>query len=117
LRSLALALALVCVATTVRAEPTDGGVQPSDAAPPPDTAPAAPAPPTPPPTPSPAPSPPSVTLAPSAKDTSPHARPTAIHRSALFWTSIAIAACAVVAIGVGAGYAASYHPRYALVTF
>lgn len=115
MKSLALGLALVAVTTSVQAQSVDGGAPP-DAAPAPASAP--PTPPSPPaPPPAKAAAAPAAALATPPADGAPRSRPAAIHRSALFWTSIVLGACAVVAIGVGAGLAASYHARYASVTF
>ena len=114
-RATALALALMLVATSAWADdPADGGA-PTDAAPPSSDA----APPpvvttTPPP---PKPDPHALVSAPAAPPDQPRARPTPLHRSALFWTSVILGAGAVAAIAVGIGLAATYHSRYALVTF
>jgi hypothetical protein len=103
--------------------PTDGGAAPADGAAPAPTPPPAPAPPTPapppaPPAPTPAPQPlVSVTPPAATADTPAHARPTPLYRSPLFWTSVIIGAGAVAAIAAGVGLAATYHPRYALVSF
>ena len=115
-RALALGLTLLVAAPSARADqPVDGGV-PTEAAPPPAEAASSPAdtltPPSPP--------KPSALVPLTAAATAtepPHARPTPLHRSALFWTAVVLGAGAVAAIAVGIGLAATYHPRYALVTF
>lgn len=126
MRTLALTLTLLFAATALADGPTDGGVPadaappPADAAPPAEATPAAAAPP-----PTAAPPKPTAEAPYSLLSATPppepsvpaHARPTPLYRSALLWTSVIFGAGAVAAICVGAGLAASFHPRYALVTF
>lgn len=126
MRALALVSALLVATAALADAPVDGGV-PADAAPPPaDAAPppgdAAPTPATLPPVAAPpkvAPDPYALLGAapPPQPDTPPHARPTPLLRSALFWTSVIFGAGAVAAIAVGIGLAATFHPRYALISF
>lgn len=133
MRALALVSALLLASAALADPPTDGGV-PADAAPPPaDTAPP-PADAAPPPADAapaaaslpPVGAPPKVAPDPYAllgaapppqPDAPPHARPTPLLRSALFWTSVIFGAGAVAAIAVGVGLAATFHPRYALISF
>lgn len=123
MRSTALALALLLSTAALADAPVDGGVPadgataPSDMGPPPtDAAPpvaATPATPATPPTPPPA----LVVATPPPADAPAHARPTPLYRSPLFWTSVIVGAGAVAAIAAGVGLAATFHPRYALVSF
>jgi hypothetical protein len=122
MRTIAPTLVLLLASTATTAafadEPVDGGAPPADAAPPPpDAAP-------PPPdaaraAPSTSGSPYSLLSAtpPPAPDVPAHARPTPLYKSTLFWCSVILGAGAVAAISVGIGMAATFHPRYALVTF
>ena len=116
MRSLALPLTLLLASTAFADDPVDGGAA-ADAAPPlADTAPS----PTdaaanPPPTTSPYSLLPSTP--PSRTDAPAQARPTPLVKSTLFWCSLILGAGAVAAIAVGIGMAATFHPRYALVSF
>jgi hypothetical protein len=115
MRTIALTLTLLLASTALADDPVDGGAPPADAAPPPaDAAPPSAAPP------SPASESPYSLLSatpPPAPDVPAHARPTPLYKSALFWCSVILGAGAVAAISVGIGMAASFHPRYALVSF
>jgi len=122
MRTLALSLTLLLATTAFADDPVDGGA-PADAAPPPADAAPAPA------EGAPAAAPAAATPAgeapysllgatpPPQPDLPAHARSTPFYRSALFWTSVVLGAGAVAAIAVGAGMAATFHPRYALVSF
>jgi hypothetical protein len=99
--------------------PPSQPIEPPPAPPPPIATPPEPPPlasPPEPPPPSPAPiwTPPPALPPP---DLPPSAKPRRFYKSALFWTSILVAAGAVVAVGVGAGIAAGQRSRYALVQF
>jgi hypothetical protein len=110
MRSLALTLTLLLASTAFADEPVDGGAPPADAAPPPaDAAPPKPATSTAPYA--------LIATTPAAPDVPAHARPTPLYKSTLFWCSVILGAGAVAAISVGIGMAATFHPRYALVTF
>ena len=54
---------------------------------------------------------------PPPNDAPPRARSTPLYRSPLFWTSVILGAGAIAAIAAGVGLAATYHSRYALVSF
>ena len=114
----------------VKLSPTVTAPEPPPPAPPPPTPqqpplpepPPLPPPPapivTPPPPPIVTPPPPSPAPAtPPKPDLPPSARPRRFYKSALFWTSLVVAASAIVAVGVGAGIAADQRSRYALVQF
>ena len=125
MRTTALVLTLLFSSVALADTPVDGGV-PADAGTAPADAGTAPAdggtplPPAPLPAPTPAPTPapqPLVSTTPPPSDAPAHARPTPLYRSPLFWTSVIIGAVAVAAIAAGIGLAATYHPRYALVSF
>ena len=118
MRSIALTLTLLLASIALADGPVDGGAPPTDAAPPPADAPPPPA--------DAAPKPAAATPAPAAMlsatppptaDVPAHARPTPIYKSTLFWCSVILGAGAVAAISVGIGLAATFHPRYALVSF
>jgi hypothetical protein len=132
------ACALALIATFVVAEvahgdatndaPADTATAPLDGGAPPDAASATEAPSAPPsttPAPSTAPSSttppstaPSSTIAPPPpKLANADARPTRLVRSPIFWVSLAVGAGVIAGVLVGVGLAASFQPRYALVTF
>ena len=116
MRSIALTLTLLLASTALADSPVDGGAPPTDAAPPPADA----APPPADAAPKPTATTPAVMLSstpPPAADLPAHARPTPIYKSTLFWCSVILGAGAVAAISVGIGLAATFHPRYALVSF
>ncbi|MGZ3428312.1 MAG: hypothetical protein ACXVCV_16780 [Polyangia bacterium] len=115
MRTIALTLTLLLASTALADDPVDGGAPPADAAPPPADA----APPAPTPTPAPTSAAPYSLLSetPRQPDVPARARPTPLYKSTLFWCAVVLGAGAVAAISVGAAMAASFHPRYALVTF
>jgi len=133
MRAVALSLTLLLATSAWADGPVDGGV-PADAAPPPadaasplpDAAPSSPSSPSSPSPAAPLPARPPSSAAPYSllgaspppqPDVPAHARPTPLYRSPLFWTAVVLGAGAVAAIAAGAGMAATYHPRYGLVSF
>jgi hypothetical protein len=125
MRTTALVLTFLLSSAALADPPVDGGV-PADAGTAPADAGTAPADggvpvpppaPLPAPTPTPTPAPQPLVSATPPSDAPAHARPTPLYRSPLFWTSLIIGAGAVAAIAAGIGLAATYHPRYALVSF
>jgi hypothetical protein len=119
MRTLTLVTTLLFASAALADDPVDGGAPPADAAPPLDEdspAPSTPAPTTPAPA-SAAPYSLLSTTPPPGPDVPARARPTPLYKSALFWCSVILGAGAVGAIAIGVGLAATFHPRYALVSF